>query len=676
MSDALRPAVSGWSQKIRLSWDFKKKEFGDNAEECARFFDGPYDWLYGPTRFGGARGFEFGGDDELPGPAARMTINKTAELVQLFGPALYHRNPVRKVVPRHVPLPPPALYGDPGDPLVGYFAGADARRVSDQWMADSARADLIERYLNYTPTALDLKTEARWAIDEAIVKGMGCLWTCAHRPPGATCTWAGTFFGSVDDLLLDPDALSYRDIKWMARRRVRPVWEVEREFGLPAGTLKSHASLESYTATAAAYNDPEGDYRRKQGRTADLVVYWEVYSKMGFGGRLAGVAETSPGLDSVGDFAYLCVMDGCPYPLNLPPPYCDALADPASRPDLLAEVQRRLEWQTPYWADDEWPMTPIVFHWRPHRLWPMSHMWPGIGELKFLNWAWSFLAAKVRRASRDFLAIAKAAGEDLKDRIKHGPDYTVVEVENMMGSIDQVVKFLQHPPFQKDIYEVIEGVSQNFERRVGLTELMYGLSGKQIRSAQEAQVKESAVSVRPDDMANCVEDAMTDAARKEAFAARWHLRGPDVVGVLGPVGARLWEQLVVPSDPASVIYGLQYRIEANSARKPNKALDQANMQQAVQQLFQPLFVYGQQTGNIAPVNALIRDWARSMDLDASAYLLTPPPPPPPPAPGAGPGAGPGPKQAGNIPPRAPAAANGVPGGPAVPAGLPPGGPVG
>jgi len=646
MSEALRPAIGNWLQKIRLAWEFKKKEFSDDGDECMRFFDGPYTWLYSPSRGSSASMTGLGGDDELPGPSARMTVNKTAELVQLFGPALYHRNPVRKVSPRHVVGPPLELYQSQQDPSLEQVFAMQQQEAQRQWAIDNARSDLLQRYLNYTPSALDLKTESRWAITEALIKGMGCLWTGPHRAPGAVMTWAGSFFDSVDNLLLDPDAETFRDIKWMARKRVRPNWEVEREKGLPEGSLKGHASGESFTAQAATANDPDGDYRRKTGRTADLVVYWEVWSKMGLGGRLSGIpTEQKQQLDQWGDWVYLEITENCPYPLNLPPPLCDAATQPDANPQLVEEVRNRLSWDTPLWADGEWPMTPIVFHWRPKRLWPMSHMKPGLGELQFLNWAWSFLASKVRRASRDFIVIAKSAAEDLKNNIKHGADYSVMELENIMGSIDNVVKFLQHPPFAKDIYEVIQGVTENFERRVGLTELIYGQSGRQMRSAQEAQLKSDAINVRPDDMANTVEDAMTDVARKEAFVARWHLKGEDVQQVLGPTGAELWDALLVASDPASVLYALEYRIEANSARKPNRALEQSNMHDAMQQLFQPLLGYAQTFGNVGPINALISDWATANDLDATKYLLPPPPPPPPPGEATGP---PG----GNAPPKA------------------------
>jgi hypothetical protein len=43
-------------------------------------------------------------------------------------------------------------------------------------------------------------------------------------------------------------------------------------------------------------------------------------------------------------------------------------------------------------------------------------------------------------------------------------------------TITEIVQFLQHPPFNGDIWKVIEAVAEQFDRRVGLTELMYGQS--------------------------------------------------------------------------------------------------------------------------------------------------------------------------------------------------------
>ena len=90
----LRPIVAQWKDKIELAATWKWKKFGDDAAEAARFYNGPHDFLYGHTMGSSSRGFVVD-SDAVASPSFKMTVNKAAELVQLFGPILYHRNPVR-----------------------------------------------------------------------------------------------------------------------------------------------------------------------------------------------------------------------------------------------------------------------------------------------------------------------------------------------------------------------------------------------------------------------------------------------------------------------------------------------------------------------------------------------------------------------------------------------------
>lgn len=619
--DPLSPVVATWLEKIKSAWTFKKKKFQDDADECMAFYNGPYDWIYGLSGSRKTRSFQFGGDEEdFSSPSMRMTVNKAAELVQLFGPALYHRNPVRQVNPRMLPDLPLEMLGDPNDPTIVPILQQLAQEQQQSRMVDQVRAILLDKYLNYTPTALDLKTESRWMIDEAMIKGMGVLWQEVYQPSGAGTKLVGSFYDTVDNLLLDPDMEVIRDCTWCARRCVHPYWKVEEEYGLPQGSLKQSASLESFNRQAEVRSTTDGNYNRQRGLTNDLCVYWKIYSRMGLGGRLSGIKQDMrPALDFFGNYVYLVVAEGVPYPLNLPNEVLATGSDD--------EIKKRIEWPTPFWADDAWPFTELAFHTVPRQLYPMSHLRPAIGELLFLNWAYSFLASKVKLACRDFIAVAKSSGEELKNQIRTGADYTIIEVEAIHQSIDKVVQFLSHPPFNPEIYKVIEGVTRNFEQRTGLSELMYGMSTRQLRSAEEAQVKGEQISVRPDDMANKVEDCMTVVARKEALAARWHLQAQDVAPILGNAGAMFWNKFVVPSEPSEILHQLEYRIEANSARKPNQARDAANMQQAMQVIFAPLFQYAMKTGNVGPVNALIAGWAKSIDMEPSGMMLQPPPMP-------------------------------------------------
>ncbi len=625
LNHPLMPVVKAWQEKIRQAADVKRRRFGRDAEEGMLFFAGPYDWLYDGRK--GARHFFPPDGADLPTPTFKMTLNKTAELVQLFGPSLYHRNPVRQVNPRVFPSLPPDAFAQlaGGDLQVAQLLFQQARVATESGRAlDEARAKILACYLNYTPDALDLKRHSRMAIDEALIKGMGCLWTEVYKPPGAVHKLVGSFFESVDNLQIDPDATSLDDAKWIARRCVHPVWEVEQRFGLPAGTLRGN--YESVNMTAATDTDPLGDYYRKVGQTNDLLVYWTVYSKMGVGGRLRGVAEyLRPVLDQFGDFVKIVVCDTCNYPLNVPPWVMDA-------PDGGAAARAALEWETPFWADDGWPFTPIYFHTIPRDPWPLSHLAPGMGELKFLNWLWSFVASKIAITSRDFMACPKSLADEVKAVITGGKDLTLIELEHdvLAGkTIEQVVQFLNHPAFNGDIWRVATAVADQFDRRVGLTDLMYGQSARQYRSAEEANVKQSAMNVRPDDMANKVEDAMGALAKAEALAARWHLTPDDVRPVLGPVGGWYWGQFLYTSDPGEIVHSLEYRIEAGSAKKPNRDRDALQTDQMMQTVFPALVQVCTAVGDMEPVNNLLRAWGkpREIDVDRQGILFPTPPPP-------------------------------------------------
>jgi hypothetical protein len=105
---------------------------------------------------------------------------------------------------------------------------------------------------------------------------------------------------------------------------------------------------------------------------------------------------------------------------------------------------------------------------------------------------------------------------------------------------------------------------------------------------------------------------------------------PDMVPVLGVTGAVAWQRTVAKQDIVSLTREFLYRVEAGSARKPNKATRVEQMQLAVQTLG-PIMSQLVGAGMVEPFNALMKDWAASLDIDAAPYLL-PPPPPPAPAP--------------------------------------------
>src|SRR5215471_8855136 len=106
-----------WDSCIKASQEHKASVFGNQANECNRFYSSFHDFMYEGKYGVSSKGFMTGQtDSEIEPPIFRATANKTAELVELFGPILYHRNPNRRVRPRDPPVPPPEIFGAPTAP--------------------------------------------------------------------------------------------------------------------------------------------------------------------------------------------------------------------------------------------------------------------------------------------------------------------------------------------------------------------------------------------------------------------------------------------------------------------------------------------------------------------------------------------------------------------------------
>jgi hypothetical protein len=297
------------------------------------------------------------------------------------------------------------------------------------------------------------------------------------------------------------------------------------------------------------------------------------------------------------------------------------------------------QWPIPFWAEPGgWPFTPLAWHGKPGYSWPISIIRPGIGELRFINWAMSFLATRIATSAQVLIGVAKSADPDLKAKIleKDEGGFKIVEISEAIGrSVNDVISVFQMPGVTSDMYQIISEVTALFDRRVGLTELIYGMTRNSFRSAAEAQVKAEQISVRPDDYANILEDALSLVARKEALLARWLIGPQDVAPLLGPMAAQAWQMHVQGEDPDSVVREYSYRVEAGSVKKPNVATRIENITNAMQ-ILAPISQGLLQAGKPELFNALLEDWGKAMNTDVSRYMVPPPPPPPPGPPPEGP----------------------------------------
>ena len=148
-------------------------------------------------------------------------------------------------------------------------------------------------------------------------------------------------------------------------------------------------------------------------------------------------------------------------------------------------------------------------------------------------------------------------------------------------------------------------------------------------------MKSEQISVRPDDYANTLEDALSEVARKEALLARWLVYPPDVAPLLGPMAAQAWQMHVQAEDPESIVREYSYRVEAGSARKPNVATKTENLNNFMQ-IFAPVAQGLMQAGRPELFNGLMQAWGKVNQMDVTDFIVPPPPPPPPGPPPGGP----------------------------------------
>lgn len=663
----LAPIAKNWLKLISLA-EAHKKPFTDDGREAMGFYSSDPATMWDAQFAGGERGYNRGIDP----PAFRMTVNRVWEAVRLFSAVIHHRNPNRTVNPRQFPVIGPQLLGIFPQPPVpqmgpeGPVMGPDGQPVmmpdpgiqayqqglQQQQFAFERRkvvSKLLEDYLNYTPNELDLKRHSRKVVEEAFIKGAGVWWHELYSPPGSTVKMAGSFYDSIDNLTWDPDADEFEDIRWAARKRIQPVDEVAAKFGLNPEDLRGHA--ESY-ASRMDENQRGYNYKRKNGKTADLICYWEIYSKIGFGDRLKDSDKDLKGkFEAMGPNCYIVVAEGVDFPLNCPP---QMLQEPVDETGIPQQLFMNTQWPIPFWAEPGgWPFTLLAWHGKPGYSWPVSLIRPGIGELRFINWAMSFLATRIAASSQVLIGVSKAADENLKSKLleKSEGGFKIVEISEAIGrSVNDVISVFQLPAVTEDMYRIIAEVTALFDRRVGLTELIYGMTRNQFRSAAEANVKAEQISVRPDDYANTLEDALSDVARKEALLARWLIQPQDVAPFMGPMAAQAWQMHVQQENPDSIVREYDYRVEAGSARKPNIATKTENLNNLMQ-VMMPVAQGMMQAGQPQLFNTLIAKWGEVNQMDVADFAIPPPPPPPPgPPPGQPPQEGPPQEQAPEAPP--------------------------
>ena len=578
-NSTLQAIVRLWESQIELSKKVKKRQFDDTAQRAWGFLGKSYRQLY----------LSQGQDDSegvsmmaAKGPYFKARRNLSREYIALMMPFIHAKIPHRLAEPLRPPLP-----HELGE-LLGSYVPPQVT------IEERLRSWMLTWWLNYTPNETNLTHELRTCLPEALVKGRGIVWhEIVDNPMGPI---PGSFYGTVDDLFIDPDCEQFRDAAFIVRRRRKSAWRLAEEFGIPVGHLRGKA--QSHYQKSLEKSGALSELNSEDKELRDIVEYYEVYSRMGIGAKLKGadeaLKEQRETLETLSPYVYLVICPGVPYPLNLP-------EDVLESPDRKEEMLRRLEWPIPFHqASDPFPVTCLDFYPNAHDPWAASPLEGALPLLVFLDHLYSYIIGRIRVTCRDIIVTSSTLGDAIKSALESGLDQEIVKHEGPASELAELIHIIKFPEMRAELWNVVSALERAFERASGMDPLLYGSGGsKQMRSAREADIREGHVTSRPNDFADMVEDFNSRIGAKEAIATRlfvpppWHLFGenppedpenPDYSHA--PLSAA-WAAYVNTDDPVLAASYMRYRVESGSGRRKNRQARIADAQNLTQLLIGP-----------------------------------------------------------------------------------------
>jgi hypothetical protein len=666
------PPQSGYQLDIKRTWldaiqagiDFKLREYTAEAEQCETFYGKDQKNLYSAEFTAdvgivpsGLQGMTSGGvDGNIPRtPIFNVRDNAAAQAVQILVPMFLHGEMVASVKPNKPFTPPPQLFGVQGDPnqpqpipppnnpqaIQQYIQQEMARQQffmatqqSEMEFADRTyRSGIIEATINYILKECNLKEEARPALRDMIVRGMGLLHTEMVDMPNGTGRLAGASYMDDDRIVIDPDAKRIRDAKWVAILCEHDVWEVAKQYqayGVKEEDLNaSNVSTVGDRLTRHQYDSSP--------RKNNVFRYWKVFSRCGIGARLKPKSERSEIFsmidESLGDYCYIVVAEGCDFPLNLTP----EIEQMAMQTGGIQPYQVVTSWPCPFFYDndDPWPFTAGWFHERKGSPWPKSHLSFSLGYLNFMAWILGFLAEGAYRNSRGAWIMDETVSEKVVEWLKNGQTDEIIKITRGVGGepIKSLIEYFEGPKFNGDLIGLYEFMNKQYQDMSGLTDLLQGQMDRQIRSAEEASVLQSASQLRPQDMAAKVTAWLSRVVRKIAILLRYSQSGQDLAVILGQFGAQAWDTGIRTQNMAELFREANYSVETGKGRVPDVNAELENINQAMQFFFPPLMQAYMSNGDPSAVNGIIEAWGkvRQMnEVDIDKFMMKPFIPPPPP----------------------------------------------
>lgn len=623
--------VEEWNQRLKAARS-ARRAFDLIGDQCHSFYARGCGHMWTPDFMGTYVG------KDVTEPMFKVTVNKTFEYVTIVGPHLFWGNPQVTLTPMQPLDFDIAAIGDPEDPEVQQIYQQLTTEQSMNFAKVKLQSDLMTRVVNYLNREqyCNLAKEGMFSLIDGMVRGMGCLWHEEYSFPGSPRKFVGAFFDSVKNLWVDPDCTepSWKSAKYIIRRRFSTPYDLEKRFGFKRGELRKYADGHTNEHQIANQSNQKSVQDRRNGTNGDLIVWYEAYSKDGIGVRHRDSdedQELSEAMDEiVGDFAYICFAEGIPFLLNAAP---NKLLKIKNDDDAILES---LSWPVPSYIENRWPVDRLAFNIDTESAYPIPPLGEAMGELITLNILVSCYLEQAYSSRKSIIAYLESQAKDveraLSENTKNGISLLKLK-DGVHKSVNEVVQYLNRPGMNTDLLGAIQYVSELFNQRSGLNELMYGMSSTQSRSATDAQEKASRSQVRPDKMAEDVAKWMTEVMDQLKFHAALVIEGKDIEPMLGVGGSYLWDKMIASEDPEVVARSMSCTVQASEVRKPDRARDMANMQQMLPMLLpilqQYAYVKGPDPSGVEPMNNLISAWGKIAEADMTGVKMGPFAPPPP-----------------------------------------------
>ena len=428
---------------------------------------------------------------------------------------------------------------------------------------NAANAVIAEAVVNYWWKHRDIRTEFRRAVKDALVFGHGWI-KVAYRfveeevvaegeteysDPNAeggeitpvTVIREDSPFAervSVNDVFVDPDATSMKDIKWIAQRIRRPIAEVK------ADKRYSKAAREKVQPMAVSRYADDPSRKRIYDKNEGYAEIWEFY-------------DITAGMMSV---------------------FCEGsdqfLVKPMKMPYSFGQ-----------------PFVMIRNYDVPDQFYPVGDL-EAIEPLQLeLNETRSQMMNHRKKFSRKYLYKENAFDNLGRSALESDDDNVMVPVisDEPLGAVVTAFPAVINPP---EFYNQTEIILQDIDRVSGVSEIQRGGLPEIRRTATEASFVQDAINARTADKLAIVEQAIAEVGRRMLALAQQFMIGEQVARVTGRDGEPMW----INFDRDYLAGDFDFEVAAGSTQPQNESFKRQMALQMVDAMapFAPLGIVDMQ----------------------------------------------------------------------------------